>query len=45
MRAGSDVLTVKAAKDFTAKLGEKAGVAFSTDRLFVFNESDGLRIR
>ncbi len=39
------MLTVKAAKDFTAKLGEKAGVAFGTDRLFVFDESNGLRVR
>src|SRR5436190_5852140 len=39
LKAGSDMLTVKAAKDFTAKLGEKAGVTFSTDRLFVFDES------
>ncbi len=45
LRAGSDMLTVKAAKDFTAKLGEKAGVTFSTDRLFVFDESNGLRVR
>ena len=33
LKAGSDLLTVKAAKDFTARLGEKAGVAFSSDRL------------
>jgi multiple sugar transport system ATP-binding protein len=45
LKAGSDLLTVKAAKDFTARLGEKAGVAFSSDRLFVFDESNGLRVR
>jgi multiple sugar transport system ATP-binding protein len=45
LKAGSDMLTVKAAKDFTARLGEKAGVTFSTDRLFVFDESNGLRVR
>jgi multiple sugar transport system ATP-binding protein len=45
LKAGSDMLTVKAAKDFTARLGEKAGVAFSTNRLFVFDESNGLRVR
>jgi hypothetical protein len=39
------MLTVKEAKDFTAKLGEKAGVAFSADRLFVFDESSGQRVR
>ena len=45
LKAGSDMLTVKAAKDFTAKLGEKAGVAFSTSHLYVFDESNGQRIR
>jgi multiple sugar transport system ATP-binding protein len=45
LKAGNDLLTVKAAKDFTAKLAEKAGVAFGTDRVFVFDESNGLRIR
>ena len=42
---GSDMLTVKAPKDFTAKLGEKAGVAFSKDHLYVFDKDTGLRIR
>jgi multiple sugar transport system ATP-binding protein len=45
LKAGSDLLTIKAPKDFTARLGEKAGVAFSADRLFVFDESTGLRVR
>ena len=45
VRAGSDMLTVKAAKDFSAKLGEKIGIGFNTDHLFVFDESNGLRIR
>jgi hypothetical protein len=39
------MLTVKAAKDFTAKQGEKAGVSFSTSRLFVFDAVTGLRVR
>jgi multiple sugar transport system ATP-binding protein len=45
LKAGSDMLTVKASKEFTAKHGEKAGVAFSAERLFVFDESNGLRVR
>jgi len=45
LKAGSDMLTVKAAKDFTAKVGEKAGVTFSTDHLYVFDESNGVRVR
>ena len=39
------MLTVKAAKDFTARQGEKAGVSFSTNRLFVFDGATGLRVR
>ena len=45
LRAGGGMLTVKAAKDFTAKLGENVGVAFSTEHIFVFDESNGQRIR
>ena len=45
IKAGNDMLTVKAAKDFTAKLGDKIGVAFSTSRIFVFDASNGMRVR
>ena len=45
VRAGSDLLVVKAAKDFIAKPGEKIGIGFNTDHLFVFDESSGLRVR
>ena len=45
IKAGNEMLTVKAAKDYTAKLGEKAGVSFSTNRLFVFDETTGMRVR
>jgi len=45
IRAGSDMITVKAAKDYTAKLGDKVGVAFSTSRIFVFDEGNGVRVR
>ena len=45
VRVGSDMITVKASKDYTAKLGEKVGVAFSTSRLFVFDSGNGMRVR
>jgi multiple sugar transport system ATP-binding protein len=45
VKVGVDMITVKAPKDYTAKLGDKAGVAFSTERLFVFDASNGMRIR
>jgi len=45
LKAGSDMLTVKAAKDFTATPGEKAGVAFNSSHLYVFDESNGQRVR
>ena len=45
VKSGADMLTVKAAKDYSAKVGEKAGVGFSTERLFVFDEGNGLRVR
>jgi multiple sugar transport system ATP-binding protein len=45
VKAGSDTLTVKAAKDFTAKSGERVGIALPKDKLFVFNATDGARVR
>jgi multiple sugar transport system ATP-binding protein len=45
VKVGSDMITVKASKDYTAKLGDKAGVAFSASRLFVFDATDGKRVR
>ncbi len=45
VKAGSDMLTVKAAKDFTAKSGERVGISLPKDKLFVFNASDGTRLR
>jgi multiple sugar transport system ATP-binding protein len=45
VKTGSDMLTVKAAKDFTARQGEAAGVSFSAGRLFVFDADTGLRVR
>jgi multiple sugar transport system ATP-binding protein len=45
VKAGDEMLTVKAAKDFTARLGESVGVAVAEDRLFVFAADDGARLR
>jgi multiple sugar transport system ATP-binding protein len=45
LKIGSDFLTVKAAKDYTAHPGDLVGVAFSKEQLYVFDASDGKRIR
>ncbi|MEI7601250.1 MAG: ABC transporter ATP-binding protein [Aestuariivirga sp.] len=45
VRAGEDMLTVKAQKDFTGNTGESVGVALSRDRLFVFDAATGARVR
>lgn len=43
--SGEDMLTVKASKDFTARLGDNVGIAVAKDRLFVFAAADGTRLR
>ncbi len=45
IKTGPDMLTVKSAKDFTAGLGEPAGVAMARDHLFVFDAGTGARVR
>jgi multiple sugar transport system ATP-binding protein len=40
-----EFITVKAPKDFTAKPGEKAGIAFAPDRAFIFDAESGKRLR
>jgi multiple sugar transport system ATP-binding protein len=45
VRAGQDMLTVKAPKDFAGNIGEKAGISLSKDRLFVFDAVTGARVR
>jgi multiple sugar transport system ATP-binding protein len=45
VKTGDNMLTVKAAKDFAARQGEKAGVSFGTSRLFVFDAMTGIRVR
>ncbi len=45
VKSGGDMLTVKSAKDFTAKSGEKVGISLPREKLFVFNGADGSRLR
>ena len=42
---GKEKFTVKAPKDFTAKDGDRVGIAMSKDHLFVFDAGSGARIR
>ncbi|CAN7236201.1 ABC transporter ATP-binding protein [Rhizobium sp. LjRoot254] len=42
---GSDMLTIKASKDFAGKSNDVVGVALSRDRLFVFDDATGSRVR
>ena len=44
-KIGSDMLTVKASKDYTANMGEKIGISFEKPRLYVFNADGGARVR
>ena len=45
IKVDKDFVAVKAAKDFTAKPGEIAGVAFAKENLFVFDAASGARLR
>ena len=42
---GSDQIAVKAPKDFTGEQGDEVGVMIPRDHLFVFDQSNGQRIR
>ena len=42
---GTDQISVKASKDFTGQQGDEIGLIIPSDRLFVFDESNGIRIR
>jgi multiple sugar transport system ATP-binding protein len=42
---GRDQIAVKASKDFTGRQGDNIGVVLQRDRLFVFDEHTGYRIR
>jgi multiple sugar transport system ATP-binding protein len=45
VKTGSDMLTVKAPKDFTGAIGENIGISLVKDRLFVFDAAAGTRVR
>ena len=42
---GEDQIAVKAPKDFALEQGAEVGVIIPRDHLFIFDESDGKRIR
>ena len=42
---GGDQISVKAPKDFNGDMGDEVGVIIPKDHLFVFDESNGQRIR
>ncbi|MEM7377479.1 MAG: ABC transporter ATP-binding protein [Pseudomonadota bacterium] len=42
---GGDQISVKAAKDFDGRQGDPIGVVIPSDKLFVFDEATGLRVR
>ncbi len=44
-KIGSDMLTVKASKDYVANSGDKIGISFDKSRLYVFDADGGARIR
>ena len=45
VKTGTDMITVKASKDFNGKTGENIGVSLSKERLFVFDAESGARVR
>ena len=45
VKTESDMLTVKAAKDFSAKVGNAVGVRLSKDHLYLFEAEHGVRVR
>jgi multiple sugar transport system ATP-binding protein len=45
LKIGGDFISVKAGKDYTASVGEMVGVSFAKHQLYVFDATDGRRIR
>ncbi len=45
VECAGDQISVKAPKDFEGQQGDEVGVVIPSDKLFVFDESSGLRIR
>ena len=44
-KAGADMLTLKAGKDFDAPVGTQLGIAISPERTYLFDGPTGLRLR
>ena len=42
---GGDQISIKAPKEFTGQQGDEVGVVIPSDKLFVFDETTGLRVR
>ncbi|MEM6889277.1 MAG: ABC transporter ATP-binding protein [Pseudomonadota bacterium] len=42
---GGDQISVKAPKEFSGQQGDEVGVVIPSDKLFVFDETSGLRVR
>jgi len=42
---GGDQISVKASKDFDGQQGDEIGLVIPSDRLFIFDESTGMRVR
>ena len=45
VRTGGDMLIVKAPKDFAGKPGSNVGVSLAKDHLYIFDASNGMRMR
>ncbi len=45
IKTGTDMLTVKAPKDFTGAIDKNIGISLVKDRLFVFDAGSGARVR
>jgi multiple sugar transport system ATP-binding protein len=45
VKSGTDLIAVKAAKDYGGKAGERVGVSFEAGHTYIFNAADGARVR
>jgi multiple sugar transport system ATP-binding protein len=45
VKSGADTITVKAAKDYKGKTGDRIGVGLSSKGLYVFDAGSGARVR
>ena len=45
VKSGTDLIAVKAAKDYTGKSGERVGIGFEASHTYIFNAADGSRVR